>query len=220
MASDTIGYLPTDEVDGDFERVLFLEGAFDVNFFRALLKANGRSRIRIERLAGVTGFRSKILVRSQEPRFRSVRWLGVAIDGDTNPHGRYVSVRDAVRLIKSVKFTIPEAAWVASTPGPSEQKLVIFVFPDGRNSGDIETYLRNAVQDQPASTCVDQYLECLGRVGITPRSASKAWLYAFLASLAEAGETLSAAARAGQLALSLPGFQPLLDLIPADDEEV
>jgi len=220
MNSNVVESLPGAKLDSDFERVLFLEGAFDVNFFRAMLQANGRSRVQIEQLEGVTGFRSKIVVRSQEPRFRAVRWLGVAIDGDANPRGRYESVRDAVRLIKSVQFSIPEAAWLASAPGPSERRLAIFVFPDGRNPGDIETYLRTVVQDQPASTCVDQYLECLQQVGVTPRSASKAWLYAFLASLAEPGETLSAAARAGQLALSLPAFQPLLDLIPADIEEI
>ena len=202
------------------DRVLFVEGTFDVGFFRAVLVANHRRRVQIDRLDGEGGLRAKLLARSSAADFETVNWIGVALDADRDANGQWQSARDAIEAMTLRRFDVPTEAWTRSAGSPETGSATVIVFPGDGQAGRIESFLREGLRGSLEAPCVDLYVDCLGEVGALPEAVDKVWVYAFLASRARPGQTLSASARAGHLPIDLPGYGAFLSLIPRDDEEL
>jgi hypothetical protein len=200
------------------DRILMVEGRFDAGFIRALLARNDRRHVQVEQLDGEGGVRAKVLARALTAGFESVKWLGIMLDADSNADGQYRSARDAIVAISKPRFAAPESGWSRRPAQRDQHSSSVIVFPDGATNGDLETFLRSVLQNQPIAECVDRFVDCVKAAGTVLRHESKTWVYSYLATLAQPGPTLSAAARAGELPVDHEGFASLLALIPRDDE--
>ena len=59
----------------------------------------------------------------------------------------------------------------------------VFVVPDGKENGAIETLCRQSVNDSPVARCVDEYLNCLkANKCMESINAEKSFVHAYLAA--------------------------------------
>jgi hypothetical protein len=144
------------------------------------------------------------------PGFTQVRWLGVAQDADEDADAAFVRIRDALRR---VGLPEPSRVWETTSTTPV---VVAFVLPDGAAPGDLETLVWRAVAGEPATPCVDAYMDCLSHAAgaAVPRQEWKARVHAYLASLSRPDLRLGEAAENTLLPLGSPMFDPLVNLIP------
>ena len=88
--------------------------------------------------------------------------------------------------------------------------------PDCANPGMLETLCLEAVGDDPAVPCVQQYLACLEQRGLDPPgNLHKARLHAFLASRPRPQLLLGQAAHAGYWPWSSPAFDLVKEFLRA-----
>jgi hypothetical protein len=201
------------------DRLLLVEGDFDLGFLRALLDRHGRKGVQVAQLDGIGSVGAKVAVRAIRPGFDKLRWLGLARDADRDARAAHQSLRDAInRASAFLPLTIPRRSWERTTSEAGRCSVTLFVFPDGEREGDFERYLWEGLTSEPAATCVEAYVSCLRDTGRTLPREWKSRVYAYLAALARPDMPLHAAGRAAELPMDSPYFQRLLDLIPSDDE--
>jgi len=86
----------------------------------------------------------------------------------------------------------------------------IFVWPDCRSPGQLESLCLAAISEEPVMECVTHYMDCLAHIRPTlPQPADKARLHVFLASCNKPGLRLGEAAEAGYFSWEQPVFEPL-----------
>jgi hypothetical protein len=88
-------------------------------------------------------------------------------------------------------------------------RVTIYILPDCQNPGMLEDLCLQAVADDPAMGCVEEYLQCLSRQNILPANRSKARAHAFLASRARSDLQLGEAAGKGYGNWDSPAFDNL-----------
>lgn len=164
-------------------RLLLVEGNDDFHFFRRVIERRGSQGVQIIEFGGkdkLGDFLTDILVR----RVRAtniVRIIGVVRDADDCFERAFQSVADSLR-----RAGLPTpAAPMVSANGMLDGAAIlssVYIMPDNGSPGDLESLCLRAVQDTPAMTCVESYMECLKAQGQTVRHERKAKLHAFLAS--------------------------------------
>lgn len=195
-------------------KLLLCEGNDEVQFFGALLNHLGRTDVQILGLGGKHGFTPKLTLLVQDPNFPRVTDILIVRDADFIADGAgfaptWQSITDALRRNG---LPVP-AGHAAFAPGPP--RVVVFVMPDGRSDGMLETLCASAVLGDPATPCVQAYFGCLNQVGIShlPRNTDKASVRVFLASRPEPDKVVGQAAQAGYWPWAAPAFAPLIDLL-------
>jgi hypothetical protein len=84
---------------------------------------------------------------STQLKERGVRIVGIMLDADANPSGRYQSIRNTCsRLLFSLPETLPAGGGIAQNQGG--MKVGIWIMPDNSSEGYIETFLRYLVPDK------------------------------------------------------------------------
>ncbi len=164
------------------DRLLLVEGQDEVNVFSALLGSlpdgGVGSRIQVIEVGGKNGFYRRLnaiwgLMKSDH----TLRAIGVVRDADENADRAFQSVTHDLR---NAGFEPPDAHGCFSVGTPVAG---VFIVPDGRNSGALETLLRRSVEETPAGRCVDQYLDCLEQHdAMKSRNVDKSFAHAFLAA--------------------------------------
>jgi hypothetical protein len=76
--------------------------------------------------------------------------LGVILDADTNPHGRYESFRNRCsRPLPGLPRDLPTEGLIAENA--DHQRLGLWIMPDNTSGGTLETFLRLLVPENSAS---------------------------------------------------------------------
>lgn len=76
--------------------------------------------------------------------------LGVVLDGDTNPQGRYESVRNlCLGTFPGLPNEIPAAGLI--TENEDQKRFGLWIMPDNISAGTIETFLRYLVPEDSAA---------------------------------------------------------------------
>lgn len=217
-------HLPASSVenlDVSSDRILIVEGSFDLGFLHALLRRNNRRRVQVLTVDGKDNFKNRALTRLTSDDGLILRWIGLARDADDNPGGAFASLQQTMRRFKELRpeagFGVSEVAWSRIDHGNGKSST-LFVFPSATDSGDIEAWIWPALRPSPVTNCVDEFVTCLVTTGHEVVRASKARIYAYLAALASPEMPLEAAARAASIPMDSQHFQQFLDQIPDDDE--
>lgn len=190
------------------ERVLLVEGTDEVNLVQALMRhrfgsetasaaqiiaAGGRSRFR-ERLRAVVTAAERLTLRA----------VGVLRDADSDARAAWDSVRDAV---EASNLRAPDAHGGFSDGLPA---VGVFIVPDGRAPGALETLCAQSVAGTPGGGCVEQYLDCLDRGGaLASTNRDKSFAHAWLASRRDPVARVGEAAKQGEWNFDHPAFTPL-----------
>lgn len=74
---------------------------------------------------------------------RDVRTVGVLMDADVKPQGRYDSIRNrCVELFPALPLEMPRSGLIA---GNGDRRFGVWIMPDNASEGSIETFLRYLV---------------------------------------------------------------------------
>lgn len=195
-------------------RLLLVEGVDEARFFSALLrKTGGERRVQVLALGGKDALRRNLRILDKELAQSRIacRSLGVVRDADDDAARSLRSVRDALR---DHGWEPPARAGAVAGDAP---RVGIFVLPDGRSRGALETLCRRAVEDSVPGQCAEQFLDCLRKAGHeeTSRStdADKAFVHAYLASGRNPVARVGEAADQGRWDFGHPAFAPLVEFL-------
>jgi hypothetical protein len=180
-----------DEIDAS--KQLVVEGRSAKEFFIALLRNMGLSGIQVRDFGSINNLRPYLKAFRLMPGFvQDVTSIGIVRDAEVDPVAAFRSVCDA---LSAASLTAP---FQPSVPKGSNPQVAVLILPDPTRAGMLETLCLDAVANEPAMQCVDEYFRCMQqRHGLLPRNIFKARLHAFLASQPEPGLLLGQAAHRG-----------------------
>jgi hypothetical protein len=199
------------QVKIELPKMLLVEGESDRRFFETLLgRLFSTETIQVERYGGKFALREFLRLLQISPDYPMVDSIGVTRDADESSASAFQSVRS---LLMSAGLDAPDEPMVATRGKP---RVSVYVLPDCKCPGMLETLCLSAVQDDPAMPCVEQYLRCLeDSAGMPPKHPDKARAHAFLASRSKPELRVGEAAEAGHWQLDSPVFDPLKSFLLA-----
>ena len=167
----------------------------------------------ISNFGGVTELHNFLGAFWNAPRARTtIEAIGIVRDAESSASDTETAAEAA--------FKSAHAAISASGLNPPERPLQvvgekprigILILPPGKPEGMLEDVCLDAVQDDPALPCVDEYIECVKRSVPNWRghNRKKASVQAFLASRPEPGLKLGEGARLGYWNWSHEAYRPI-----------
>ncbi|MBF2051650.1 MAG: hypothetical protein IGS54_30515 [Elainella sp. C42_A2020_010] len=129
-----------------YPKVLLVEGKQDVRVIPELIEANGinwgtrkNPVVHIRDYDGYQNLADPDVI-STELQASGLSVLGIMIDADENPLGRWQSIRSAIlKSIPDIPESLPEEGLIHTTP--TGIKLGIWMMPDNKMHGMLETFL-------------------------------------------------------------------------------
>ncbi len=133
-------------------KMLLVEGKDDLRVIPELIEANGvnwgRKNNPVVYIRDYDGYQN-LLDRdtiSTELQASGLSALGIMIDADNDPAGRWQSIRNAIlNIIPDIPNILPEEGLIH--PAPNGVKLGIWIMPDNRMRGMLETFLAYMIPD-------------------------------------------------------------------------
>jgi hypothetical protein len=188
--------------------VLVVEGEEEKRFFGALIEHLQLQNIQIMPIGGKNQLRQNLKVLAMSPGFSRVISLGVVRDADTDPKAAFQSVCDA---LQATDLPTPERPLL---PVGEKPRVAVLILPGVDREGALEDICLDAVAQDPAMLCVEQYLQCLQQEGLSlPDNMSKAKVQVFLASRRKAGLRLGEAAEKGYWPWDAKAFDWVKDFL-------
>ncbi|MBW4586344.1 hypothetical protein G7B40_023310 [Aetokthonos hydrillicola Thurmond2011] len=127
-------------------KVLLVEGKQDVRVIPELIEANGINwgtrKSPIVYIRDYDGYQNLVDpdIISTELRASGLSALGIMIDADDNPLGRWQSIRTAsLKSIPDIPEALPEEGLIHTTPNGIQ--FGIWLMPDNKMRGMLETFL-------------------------------------------------------------------------------
>jgi len=203
------------------DRILLVEGREDrevVYQFCNYHSINNRVLFDVEPKGGYESLRDDLMVRP----LTGVQVIGAIVDADTDPHGRWHSLRSGLRESGYTDFPTAPSDGGTIVPGmPGLPSIGIWLMPNNRITGMLEDFLSSLIRQgdvllERAVSCVDGIPSEQRRFRDTYRS--KALIHTWLAWQEEPGTPLGLAVTKRYLdadhALARQFLQWLLRLFP------
>lgn len=203
----------SDPIQIGSDLLLVHEGTADTHVVGQLVRDHGIEGFQFLPLNGQAKMRAFFKGLSASPHFKTpvpgyghpVRGLAIVLDAETDAEATFQRVRAA--LIAS-NLPISEAAG-----GVAEGALRVGVFlvPDNRSPGKIETLCLRSVQGDPAWPCLEVFFNCIReRGGKWPDNMDKARAQAFLSTRPQPDLPVGLAALEGYWDFANAAFAPLV----------
>jgi len=188
-----------------------VEGPDDSRFLAALLRHKQiEAEFEIRDVEGVNNFNGLLRTLPAVTGFVNVVALGIVRDADQSMQSAFQS---ACSALKNANLSIPKYPLTIAGKLP---RVSVFIWPDCKNTGTLETLCLEAVRDDPAMPCVAQYFECLDSQKVMqPKAIQKAYLHTFLASREKPGLRIGEAAENGYWDWNHPAFDPIKQFLCA-----
>ena len=170
---------------------LVVEGRDAEVFFSALLEHMQAHNVQVQDFGGTSELAGFLKALRITPGFSTrVSSLGIIRDAETGAPAAFQSVQSA---LTAAQLPVPSAP---NQPTGDNPRVSIFILPDNRGPGMLETLCLAAVTGDPVMPCVETYLECVQQYAAAPpRNLAKAKVQAFLASRDRPGQLREAARR-------------------------
>jgi|SRR5713101_4976462 len=178
----------------DQPRQLLVEGRSPERFFLALLSSMKLTGVQVQNYGGIGDLAAFLRTMQRDPNFTNqVAWLGIVRDAETSPAA--VAFQSVCSILQNCGFPVPKQLITVEAGTPS---VSVFILPDCVKPGMLEDLCLDAVANDPALVCVDEYTSCLQRQGVSvPTNVAKMRLQTFLASRDTPGLLLGEAADKG-----------------------
>ena len=172
-------------------RQLLVEGRDAFHFFEALCSHLSLDDVQVQDFGGIYELSNFLQAFVLMPSFNNVVTnVGIVRDAET----------EAESAFRSVEGSLTDAGLELSVPpqrvGRIGQMASVFVLPDGKSSGVLETLLWRSIEDSEESRCVVEFIQCLERVsGKVIQRRDKAMINAYLSSTNEPQVSVGIASR-------------------------
>ena len=195
------------------EHLLLVEGKDEYNLITELTRhrlAETAGGVQVVEVGGRTLFQARIRAILQDAARRRVtlRAVGVIRDADTNARAAWDSVHGA---LTRAGLQAPRTHGDFSDGRP---RVGIFIVPDGRAQGALETLCKQSVSETPGGRCIERYLTCLENAdALISRNRDKSFAHAWLASRRDPVARVGEAAQQGEWNFDHPAFAPLVQFV-------
>ena len=182
---------------------LFVEGADERNFFEALVKRIPDCSPQIWSYDGRDNLGNFLEYFGDLPGVESVERIGLVRDADDSAASAFQSVQSAL-----AKAGLPHP----SRPGElaaGPPIVGVWIMPDGKNPGMLETLLWESVGDPALRGCVEDFLRCAEAAGQSIARPDKARAHAFVATRRRPEVSVGVAAQEGYWDFDHPAFDGL-----------
>jgi hypothetical protein len=193
-------------------KLLLGEGQDEVRLFRSLLKHLAITDVQAEEYGGKTNLSPYLRAVALQDEFQTgaIVSLGITRDADQNAASALQSVKAA---LSQANLTVPALAESFAGAGP---RIGVLILPGGGRDGMLEDLCLDAVQNDPAISCLDDYFACIQKsVPVQPKNMAKARVHAWLASRPVPDRRLGEAAEKGDWPWDDPAFEPLKQFLRA-----
>ena len=195
-------------------KILLVEGQDEVEFFKVLLKKKClKEDFQIIDIAGRDKFNiNSLMALKNIPEFEKVTSLAIIQDADDNdPQSRFDSI---CSTLKGCNLNPP--AQIGSFNTASQPKVGIFILPDGKNEGMLESLCLSTVgsKEKDIMKCVNEFMMCVEKLdNKQPKNKEKACLQAFLSAMPEDTRSIGVAAKKDYWDFDSDQLKPLLDFL-------
>jgi len=160
------------------KKLLVVEGNDEKIFFEELFKHMAKENITdIRDVGGKDNFKNSMPILTITPGFYEVEAIAVVRDADDSFRSAFDSVKG---ILKENGLLPPEKPGEFSQGNP---KVGVFIMPDNKNSGMLETLCLETVKDEAGMECVNMFVDCANQLENPPRDKdiAKVKVRAFLA---------------------------------------
>jgi hypothetical protein len=194
----------------DFKQVLFVEGDSDLHFYKALLRSRFDLEVFIRNCQGRDQTK-KTLELDVKPSFLAEKsHLAVIVDADHDARAPSDSFTNLLEKLTGQK--VVAGRWTAGQP-----RVGLWIAPDGKNAGEIETLVWQAWSSNSSNAkpkaCIESFVACMAKTGCHAKSPDKALVGSLLAVCNDDDPRLGPGARAGVFDFESPAFAPLLEFL-------
>ena len=143
--------------------LLLVEGKVDKEFFIQLgfhLQFDDNTPIHIETYRGKDNLGNFLRGILTHPQFSQLKKVGIVRDADAGG-GAFQSIQDTIANVnsgKSRQLGVPQRVMEFSEGTPP---TIVLILPSAERNGMIEDLVMDIFNDDPVSTCVDSYFDCL-----------------------------------------------------------
>jgi len=165
--------------------------------------------IEIRNSGGVTDLSKFLEVIKSTRGFENVDSLAIIRDAELDATGAFSSICGNLRRSG---FSVPGRAFIMAEGKP---KISVFILPDCRNPGMLETLCWESVRNDLAISCVEEFFQCVNRNGISlrPNILPKAKIHSFLSSRPRPNLLLGQAAHEGYWPWQSSAFDQLREFL-------
>ncbi len=177
----------TDHLPDDVTRLLLVEGKEDQEFFIQLgthLKVIDTWHLQIIQYGGASELGERIRTLARPDTMEQIKRIGIVRDADFNTDALQ-SVQDAIRESNkrnTLQLDIPQSVLEPTEGSPS---MAVLILPSAGREGMIEDLVMDVFADDPVTTCVDAYFNCLreNKIFVSQAKLPKARLRAFVTGM-------------------------------------
>jgi hypothetical protein len=186
------------------KKLLAVEGKDELNFFDKLFEHMGlKDIVDLREVKGKHKFKDKMPSLKNTPGFHDLDAIAIIRDADENSENTFISVQG---VLKQNDLQPPEKPGEFSNGTP---KVGVFIMPDNKNSGMLETLCLSTVQEKEEMECVDRFIDCANELENPPKEKDKAKTQAFLALMPEVPDHVGIGAQQGVWNFDSPVLEPL-----------
>lgn len=189
------------------QRLVIVEGKDEVHVVEAFLQAEGRDGVDVRAFEGVDNLKGYLKALTQVAGFEGLVSLGIMRDAEGDSSGALASIKGA---LVAAGLSAPEASL---TPAGLRPRVVVLINPHGQTTGSLEDVCLAATAGDRIVECVDEYIRCLGQVGVPPARSSKSRVHALIAAKDRPESSLGVAAKRGYFPLGHVAFEPIRQLL-------
>ena len=196
------------------QKLLLVEGKDEEVFFKIFLERKRIDGIQIMSSGGKEQFKILFPEIKKTPGFDEVSSLAVIHDADNDAQATFQRI---CSVLNNNNLNSPQkvSAFVSGSP-----RVGVFIIPDGKNTGKLESLCLSTVKSEGIIKCIDSFITCIEQESNSndnsykkPKDVHKARCRAFLSAMEKDTPTLGVAAEKGYWDFNSEELNPLLDFL-------
>jgi hypothetical protein len=192
------------------KKLLGTEGQDEVAFFEELFKHMGMENIvDLREVKGKDNFKNEIRLLKRVTGFSGLEAIAIIRDADKSFTNTFKSI---IGVLKRCGLQTPKNPGEFSLGKP---KVGVFIMPDNKSSGALETLCLETVKDAKEMECVNRFIDCANQLENPPKEKdiAKAKVQAFLAIMPEVPDRLGIGAKKGYWDFDSAELAPLKNFL-------
>ena len=194
------------------KKLLLVEGKDEEVFFKIFLEKKNIKDIQIMSSGGKQQFQTLFPAIKKAPNFDEVSSLAIIQDADTDAKRAFQSI---CSVLKNNGMKAPDkiSSFVSNAP-----RIGVFIIPDGKNEGQLESLCLSTVKSKGLIKCIVSFMDCIEENLKEsdykfPKNTYKAKCRAFLSAMETDTPSLGVAAEKGYWNFDSEELNPLLDFL-------